>query len=967
MKSKVLNLFEYIKEKLSKNEFISVGLIIFSLILIIFLPHAIKNSLTIIYGGDFEFQQIYFYYEGYDAFWDFFRTGEIKLWSYESFLGVNYFAANTFYYLTSPFMLIMVFFPRDYLLQGIFITYILKLFTGGMLFYYLSRKYFNFSVITSLTISIAYALSGWGMYYLWFNHFADVLAITPLIFIAIEKILKEKKGLLLTISIFLLVMTNYYFSFSIIIFGSIYGLFRFAQLYSFKKDYKIILSAFLYFSLGLIVSSFVLIPSFLLVRELPRVSESNLLSDLLSHFVTFSNQGTSLKSIIELFSPDNIINFFNYLFVFQDRNIANIVTAEQTFLYPLVGLFYVPINNWDSIIFSNVGFDNAQSSMFISYSLTLILIYGIINSLITRNKRNIIIISLLLLINFTPFSYYIFNGFSQIYGRWHLLNVIVILIFAGSTIDNLKPKYYLLITSLLISAGLMYYAFDFSRSIFNVGTLNDNNSLVLNSILALIAVFTINVAFIKFKFYKYLLLFTVMVELFIASNVTINGVGYNNFKLYKHYKPNYEILDEVFDFIKQNDDGFYRIYFDVDYDSYNMPMLFDYKGVSSYHSAYSPSLNDFINDTRSAIDEDSWLINVIDKRINFETFLSIKYYIFEKEMLNIPFGLVEIAEFSYFKVYKNLNHLELGFASDKIINNEMVNYDTNYFENDIVNLHAAILNPIDFEKLKNSFKILDTKDIKNFNELDPKKVKKICQDASKVNPCHLIVQQDFGSTLRARFFNENGNLIIEDTIMLNPYNDNNFRTARGFYLDSPSQIVNFDYLDSNQNVVDAQVGTRKFYYQYYDEYLMYVDELKMNSFNDVHHSNNKISFSTNYIEDKMIVLSVPYDKGWNLRINNEIAKIFNVNNGFIGFYAPKGLNEYKLSYFTPGLGHGLFLSLLGVLGILFITFHKKTNYKLFFSKFINFLISTRKVVYTDNKNSLNGDYTKVEDEQSINV
>jgi uncharacterized membrane protein YfhO len=203
--------------------------------------------------------------------------------------------------------------------------------------------------------------------------------------------------------------------------------------------------------------------------------------------------------------------------------------------------------------------------------------------------------------------------------------------------------------------------------------------------------------------------------------------------------------------------------------------------------------------------------------------------------------------------------------------------------------------------------------------------------------------------------------------MLNPYNDNNFRTARGFYLDSPSQIVNFDYLDSNQNVVDAQVGTRKFYYQYYDEYLMYVDELKMNSFNDVHHSNNKISFSTNYIEDKMIVLSVPYDKGWNLRINNESAKIFNVNNGFIGFYAPKGLNEYKLSYFTPGLGHGLFLSLLGVLGILFITFHKKTNYKLFFSKFINFLISTRKVVYTDNKNSLNGDYAKVEDEQSINV
>jgi uncharacterized membrane protein YfhO len=946
------NLFFKIKDKFkeftSKHEYLSVGIFLFVLLAIVFLPHALKNSLTIIYEGDYEFQQAYFYYEGYDAFWDFFRTGEIKLWSYESFLGVNYFAANTFYYLTSPFMIVLLFFPRMYLLQGIFITYLLKLLVGGMLFYYLLRNNFKINRLPSLVTSVAYMLSGWGMYYLWFNHFADVLAIAPLIFIAIENFLSSKKGYMLSFSIVLLIMTNYYFAFAIIIFAAFYGIIRFTKFYNFKKDYKVILDAFLFFAIGLIISSFVLVPSFLLVRELPRVSGANLLSNFLSHFLNINSNGTSFKGLIEIFKLDNITSLLNYLFVFEDRNLVNNVSGTQTLLYPIVSLFYVPINNWDSMIFNNIGFDNAQSSMFLSYSLVLVTIYGLISAFVNKNKRIIFLFTLLIFINFIPFTYYLLNGFSQIYGRWHLINVIIILIFAAQTLNNLKPKSLYMILSFIVSAGLMYFVFDYSRSIFNIGYVNQNNLLVLYSFLAILIVFLLNLVLLKFKFYNFMLVILVSLELIIASNITINGVGYSSYKSLPHARENYAELDEIFDFIKTNDRGFYRIYYDVSYNKYNMPMLFDYKGISNYHSAFNPSLTYFINDSRSSISENSWLINVIDKRINLETFLSVKYYIFEKEIINIPFGLSKIKSFPKYDLFINTNHIELGFAFDYIISENDIVLDENYFQNDLNSLNFAIIDNNDFEMYKDRLSTYNFDNTKRFKKFDLDTDRTICSDATPDNPCHLIVKLKFGGYVRARFFKEDGGLIVEDTILLNPYGIDDFRFARGYYLNYPARVLDFAFASDDQNFSGSNKESREYYYQYYADYLEYVKELKNNSLVNVEHTNNKLSFETNNSSDKMIVLSVPYDKGWNLKVNGKPSKIINANNGFIGFYAPAGLNKYSLNYFTPGLSLGIFLSALGLLLILLIYYRKLLLNRNFYIKIFN-LIRKKNIVEFDKK------------------
>ena len=72
------------------------------------------------------------------------------------------------------------------------------------------------------------------MYYLWF-HFGDVLAFFPLIIIGIEKVLRERKGGVLTLGLFLCCITNYFFGATFVIFAVMYALFRWIQIYGLTK------------------------------------------------------------------------------------------------------------------------------------------------------------------------------------------------------------------------------------------------------------------------------------------------------------------------------------------------------------------------------------------------------------------------------------------------------------------------------------------------------------------------------------------------------------------------------------------------------------------------------------------------------------------------------------------------------------------------------------------------------------
>jgi uncharacterized membrane protein YfhO len=110
-------------------------------------------------------------------------------------------------------------------------------------------------------------------------------------------------------------------------------------------------------------------------------------------------------------------------------------------------------------------------------------------------------------------------------------------------------------------------------------------------------------------------------------------------------------------------------------------------------------------------------------------------------------------------------------------------------------------------------------------------------------------------------------------------------------------------------------------------YIKAVNERRKEPFIIDKFSQNHITGSVEAGGDRMLFFSIPYDKGWTLKIDGKPAKIEKVNIGFIGTRIGKGLHSIELKYFTPGLFAGIVLSLIGLASyIALIVFRKRIHF-----------------------------------------
>ncbi|MFA5321629.1 MAG: YfhO family protein [Smithella sp.] len=101
-----------------------------------------------------------------------------------------------------------------------------------------------------------------------------------------------------------------------------------------------------------------------------------------------------------------------------------------------------------------------------------------------------------------------------------------------------------------------------------------------------------------------------------------------------------------------------------------------------------------------------------------------------------------------------------------------------------------------------------------------------------------------------------------------------------------------------------------------EKYAKDIELLDRNTLNISKHSQNKITGTINTDKSKMLFFSIPFDKGWNAKVDGKSVKAMMVNIGFTGVPVEKGLHNIELS-FTPLYFHtGAVISLIAV--ILFI-------------------------------------------------
>ena len=194
---------------------------------IFFLPFYLLDGGFFHYAGDFNSQQISFYRymngfvkgAGYPD--SAFAGAPRNTFSWATDLGSGVMNAYSFYLYGSPFFWLSVLLPQSWLPYMMVPLLVLKFgVAGGGAFLYLRRyvKNENYAVLGACL----YALSGFAVYNVFFNHFVDVVALFPYLLWALDEAIYENRHGLFAFWVAVNLLNNYFFFVGQVIFLCIY-------------------------------------------------------------------------------------------------------------------------------------------------------------------------------------------------------------------------------------------------------------------------------------------------------------------------------------------------------------------------------------------------------------------------------------------------------------------------------------------------------------------------------------------------------------------------------------------------------------------------------------------------------------------------------------------------------------------------------------------------------------------------
>lgn len=181
-----------------------------------FLPFVIVDKGLFLYAGDFNSQQIPFYYYANE----FIKSGGGSF-SWATDLGSGFLNSYSFYHLGSPFFWFSLLFPASWQPFLMAPMLVLKFAVAGAGAYLWAKRYTkdpNMAVLAGCM----YAFSGFTVYNVFFNHFVDVIALFPYLLWALDEAVHENRRGTFAFFVALNFLNNYFFFAGQVIFLPIY-------------------------------------------------------------------------------------------------------------------------------------------------------------------------------------------------------------------------------------------------------------------------------------------------------------------------------------------------------------------------------------------------------------------------------------------------------------------------------------------------------------------------------------------------------------------------------------------------------------------------------------------------------------------------------------------------------------------------------------------------------------------------
>ena len=157
------------------------------------------------------------YYPFFVSFRRALQSGESLLYNWDVGLGLDYLGLYS-YYLASPLNLLSVLVPESWLLGYFSLLMPIKLGLASMFFGMFLKKITGRQDLSNVLFGSFYGLCAWALGYQWNIMWLDTFALLPLVMLGMVGLLKERKFVLYTLTLFLSIYTNYYIGFFTCIF-----------------------------------------------------------------------------------------------------------------------------------------------------------------------------------------------------------------------------------------------------------------------------------------------------------------------------------------------------------------------------------------------------------------------------------------------------------------------------------------------------------------------------------------------------------------------------------------------------------------------------------------------------------------------------------------------------------------------------------------------------------------------------
>ena len=839
----------------------------FILILIILLLTHLKTLVTndgmMIFFGDSYEQQLQFYLGG----WERLHNLDFSLWDWSLGYGANYFS-HVFYFATSPFFFITLFFSKTIIPYLFIYLNMLKLF---LIFYftYLWLGKLTCDKIARTIGAFVLTFSGWVIFFYHYNHFLDAFLLYPLILFGIEEYLQDSKISTYSIALAVLGIINYYFLYMFILFIFLYTLFRYFVLnrkFDYKHFFQSFLTVFLYSLIGIGLSAFILLPSVINILGAPRIQslETSNLFALISRLDVFRYVSSIFSPVVQRFDPTA------YISISSDSGIgwSGGVSLYSSIIFPFAFMQIFTIK------------DKREKYLLLGlYSF------------------------LLLLATFT-FSYKLLQGSLDV--RWFymftLLNVYIIVRYLSSVNFPIKLNKQFVGSILFICVfNLLIFAYSYSNQLYAT-SLNLKFSLIF---LSLTILFNLSILyFVKnAHFKKYLLMIVVVESIFTFQLPIWLDPPIKKADLVEFTQPSFN--QSAINYLNEMDQGFYRILTDsYVYTSQNDPMARYYKGTSFYESIYNYEQEQFLNRFKS-----TWSMPVNFGRTNTNFITSVKYYITEEENHLPPYGFDYLTTIENNKIYENRYFIELGFALKDTLNSKT------FTELSYLNQDRLFLNYVVTEDSTN----------KEFTYLD-----ELHQYAQWVYIDRYYLELDTSQNDTLVYVENIDIPVFSVNYIKNSefYKKETFWQYQYFsiFLDKDAGINAVEIF--KENIYDSPNGFNIFVADDLDYYDTWYTETLDNSFYDVVVDKDHITARIDLSKKNTLATSIPFDKGWSVFVDGKQIDYKKVNLGFIGFELDQGNHTIEFKFFPRGLMIGLIISCLSLVTfiILFVFKRFKLNH-----------------------------------------